>query len=303
MIYILSLNPSIDYHMDIDEIILGATNRSQSERMEIGGKGINVASVLNELERESTLIGFIGGDTGNFINRALDKLPFIQNKMIQTRHNTRINVKLKGKLETEINGTGKAVSETEIKQLESFTENIQASDTIIITGRIAEGMPKDWYIKLAKIVRKKDANLIVDIATKDLKEICKYKPLLIKPNISELEKIFELTIKTDEEIVEYAKKLIDQGAENCIVSLGSKGSMLINKEHIYHANVPKGNLVNSVGAGDSMVAGFTDAYLKHKDIKKAYRMAAASGSATAYTTHLAKKDDIDKLIKEIEIGA
>lgn len=303
MIYVLSLNPSIDYHMDVDDIILGETNRSKKETMKIGGKGINVSYVLDQLGTPSTLVGFLGGDTGSFIRRHLNDIPRVQNKMIEVDSQTRINVKLKGHVETEINGKGAPVNETAVLALESFFNDIKENDMVIITGRIADGMAKDWYQKLAQIVKDKKAQLVVDIATQELISLCAYNPVLIKPNIAELESIFEVSISNEKEIVHYAQKLIDLGAQNCIVSLGSKGSMLVNGTHIYKANVPKGKLVNSVGAGDSMVAGFVHEYLNSKDIKKAYQLAAASGSATAYSENLAEKETIEELKKEIEIGA
>ena len=302
MIYILSLNPSIDYHMQIDDLILGETNRSIKETMLIGGKGINVASLLNELETKSTLVGFIGGDTGNFIVRQLNTYPYITNAMIQTQENTRINVKLKGSVETEINGKGSPVSQKNIDDLELFFGDIKEDDLVVITGKVAEGMPEKWYTKLAHLVNKKKAELVVDIASQELLDICEAKPLLIKPNISELEQIFNQTIKTDEDIVLYARKLIDKGAKHCIVSLGSKGSMLITKDKVLKASVPKGKLVSSVGAGDSMVAGFIYQYKQNKNIKDAYRFASASGSATAYSEALGSKEKILTLLKEIEIG-
>ncbi|HZJ87445.1 MAG TPA: PfkB family carbohydrate kinase, partial [Erysipelothrix sp.] len=190
----------------------------------------------------------------------------------------------------------------EIDQLETSLQKITSEDVVIITGRIAEGMPKDWYVKLSQKISDKGARFVVDLDSKDLLKICEYGPLLIKPNIAELESIFDKKLEDEAIIIEHARKLIDVGAQNCIVSLGAKGSLLINKDNVYRTGVPQGTLVSSVGAGDSMVAGFVYEYLKKGDVKAAYKMAAACGSATAYSKHLAKKDMIEELSNQIEIG-
>ncbi len=301
MIYVLSLNPSIDYHMEVPVLEIGETNRSKQDKMQVGGKGINVATLLNNLQRESTLIGFVGGQTGLFINQELDAYPYIHNATLYTNQNTRINVKIKGQVETEINGSGQDILQVNLESLQRQIDKIDGDDIVVITGSLAKGMPLDWYTQLAAEVFKKGAVLVVDIATKELLDICQYNPLLVKPNIEELELIFEQEMDTEAKIIFYAKKLIEMGAQNCIVSLGNQGSFLVNKTAIYKGNIPNGKLINSVGAGDSMVAGFIDAFEKTKDVQESYRYAIAASSATAYTDHIAKKETIETLLPQIEV--
>lgn len=302
MIYVLSLNPSIDYHMEVDSLLLGETNRSHKEILQIGGKGINVATLLNNLNTHTVLLGFVGGEMGSFITHRLDKLEFIHNAMIQTEHNTRINVKVKGQTETEINGSGEPITNKELKLLYNKLTAIEKGQTIIMSGSLAKGMDANWYLELAKMMHEKEVEFVVDIATKSLLDICQYKPLLIKPNLHELEIIFETTIENVEDCIPFGQKLIALGAQNCIISLGDKGSYLITQDKVFKAGIPEGKLINSVGAGDSMVAGFVDAYIKDKDIKDVYQFAVAASSATAYSEHIADKDTIESLIDKVKIG-
>lgn len=302
MIYVLSLNPSIDYHMEVDTLLLGETNRSQKEILQIGGKGINVATLLNNLNTHSTLLGFVGGEMGSFITHRLDKLEYIDNALIQTKHNTRINVKIKGQKETEINGSGEAISHKESDALYNQLADIDKGEIVVMSGSLAKGMDSNWHVELAKMLHEKEVEFVVDIATKNLLDICAYQPLLIKPNLHELETIFETKIESIEACIPYGQKLIALGAKNCIISLGDQGSYLITQDHVFKAGIPEGELVNSVGAGDSMVAGFVDAYVKNKDIKEVYKLSVAASSATAYSEHIADKETIESLIDKVKIG-
>lgn len=301
MIYLVTLNPSIDYHMNLDQIELGHSNISQNEYVQIGGKGINVGILLNNLKTSSTLIGFIGGFTGAYITEELLVYEHISNSMTKTENITRINVKLKAQEETEINGVGKEVSIDELNEFEKFLDEIKEDDYVVVTGRIAKGLPHDYYIKLAEKVKAKNAELIIDIASKELLEMCQYEPLLIKPNLAELGIIFNTEIKDENAIINYANKLIELGAKNCIVSNGAKGSYLFTKDKMYKANAPEGILVNSVGAGDSMVGGFVNEYSKSQNIEEAYKMAVACGSATAFSKGIANEEMIKIVYEKVKV--
>ena len=302
MIYILSLNPSIDYHMLVEDFSFGKTNRSLEESMYVGGKGINVASVLSELGSESTLLGFVGGFTGKQINEHIAKITNIDNMMIETDVASRTNVKLKGKFETEINAKGELIKPLYIDKIEAQLNNLNKGDVLVITGSLANGMDPDWYTQVSKKMYEKGVYTVVDIASKELLDICQYRPLLVKPNINELESFFDVEIKDREDVLIYAHKLIDKGAHSVLVSRGGEGSILVTSDRDYETKIPQGTVINTVGSGDSMVAGFIYSYTLNRDIKKAYKMAAAAGSATAYSKHLGSKKLIYELYDKIVIG-
>ncbi len=300
MIYVLSLNPSLDYHLKVDSFKVGETNRSVKEFMQIGGKGINVSVLLNNLNTKTQLLGFVGGNIGNIINQKLNAYPYIQNNMISTEADSRINIKINSDMETEINARGNPITSEELLNLENQLQDIEAQDFLIITGSLAANMKTSWYLDVAK--KMQHCHLVFDIASKILLEICPYHPFLIKPNLKELEAIFEVNITNQESILYYGKKLVQLGAQNCIISMGNQGSYLITQDKVYQAQTPQGKLVNSVGAGDTMIGAFIYAYQKEKDIEKAYAFSVAASSATAYTEHIATQNDIEALINNVKIG-
>lgn len=300
MIYTCTLNPSVDYVMELANVEIGDLNRAKNTEIYPGGKGINVSRVLKRLGVSSTTLGFVGGFTGDFIIQSLKKEEISQD-FITVKEPTRINVKLKSGAETEINGEGSSITQNdEIRLLEKIAL-LNANDYLILAGSVPPNCSKSLFQKIATEVNKTGAKLIIDTSGEALKEVIKCKPFLIKPNQHELGELFQVEISSVKEAVIFGRKLIKEGPENVIVSLGEKGALLLTKEFTAFANVPKGQLKNSVGAGDSMVAGFTASFIQQKDILMAFRYGIAAGSATAFSSDLCDKESLEKLISEIHI--
>lgn len=295
MIYTLTFNPAIDYSLITNNLEFGVTNRSESEEICFGGKGINVSYVLSQLGVENTALGFVAGFTGEYLVSQLAKNQ-IKTDFIKLESGfTRINVKLKGKQETEINAQGPDISETALMQLFSKLEKLKAEDTLVLAGSVPKSMPSDIYEEILKRLEDKGIRFVVDATGDLLKATLKYKPFLIKPNNFELEEILGEQFKTEEEIICGAKKLKEMGACNVMVSLGEKGLLLISDDgNVYKQDAFKISLVNSVGAGDSTIAGFLAGY--EDGVKSALRLAAAAGAATAASNLLAQKEEIEKLM-------
>lgn len=296
MIYTVSLNPSLDYVLHVDDFKPGMTNRASAESITFGGKGINVSAVLKELGLESVALGFTAGFAGEILREKVEeigiKADFIH---IQTGM-TRINVKLKSKEETEINAMGPFIDNEAVHMLFKKLDSLSKGDILVLAGSIPSGMPDDIYSRIIERLDGREIMLAVDASEESLLSALKYKPFLIKPNIHELRDIFGTEIKTDEEIIFAAKKLRETGAQNVLVSLAEDGAILIDEyEQIHRISAAKGRVINSVGAGDSMVAGFLAGYLKRKDYGDALKLATAAGGATAFSDGLAKR----KLIKDI----
>lgn len=302
MIYVFALNPSIDYHMEVNDITFGETNRSTKESYVIGGKGVNVALVLEALGTQSTILGFEAGFTGQYIKDELSQHRLIQEHLIHTNGNSRINVKLKQVAETEINASGPLVPNDHINKLEMYRDKLTKDDVVVLNGSLAKGMDEDWYLHEAKKLSEQGIPFILDIATPKMIDICQYRPLLVKPNQDELEMIFETEIKGESELIHFAQKLIMYGAQHVLLSLGAKGSMLIVEDTIYQASNPEGKVLGTVGAGDSMIAGFLYEFTQGRGLETAYRTAVAAGSGTAYSMYLTDKAMVEKLRKEIIIN-
>lgn len=296
MIYTVTFNPSIDYLMWMDNLALGKTNRSLRETLFIGGKGINVSRVLNTLGVSTTAMGFLGGFTGKEIENFLKNQGIITEFIWLENRNSRINVKLKGKEETEINGVGPEIFEREIDLLISKLSSLKNGDTLVLAGGIPNSLPKNIYETILSTLKGKNIRLVVDAEGELLTNCLKFNPFLIKPNKDELSALFGKELKTDEEIVLCAKELQRKGAENVLVSLGKEGAILITKETVYKAKAKQGKTINSVGAGDSMVAGFLAGFSKTQSFSLALALGVASGSATAFCEDLAKKQDISALL-------
>lgn len=301
MIYIVSLNPSIDYHMEVDSLKIGETNRSHKERIQIGGKGINVSIILNNLKQESTLLGFLGGFTGHYIKDHLKGYDYVSDQILETPATTRINIKLKTTAETEVNAEGEQVPLELITELENQLKQVTPNDLVIMSGSLASGMEADWYLKMAKDLESRQIPYIVDIANSLVLDIAKHQPLLLKPNRDELEAIFNVSIDTDEELIQYGKKLIELGAQHVIVSLGGQGSLFLTKDDVYRAQNPQGKVIHTVGAGDSMIGGFTQAWVNHQSPVQCYQQAVAAGSGTAYSETLADSEIIHRLTQEVKV--
>lgn len=300
MIYTVTLNPSLDYVMHLDELSISGVNRSVKEEVYPGGKGINVSIVLNNLGIANKALGFIAGFTGNEIDRVMKRLGSNTDFITLDQGMSRINVKLEAEKETEVNGMGPKITPADLRDLFGKLEEIQDGDFLVLAGSIPSSVPNSIYQDIMKELAHKNINIVVD-ATKDLLlNVLKYKPFLIKPNHIELAEMFNVELKSDDDIVTYARKLQEMGAQNVLISMGADGSILITSEgEVVKISVPKGTVINTVGSGDSMVAGFIAGYLKTKDLKQALKFATATGSATAFSTWLATKDKIDDLLCQL----
>ena len=301
MIYTVTFNPAIDYIVRMnDKLLPGMTNRSDSEDCYFGGKGINVSTILKNLGLESTALGFTAGFTGKAIEESVIGKGIIAYFIQLDEGISRINVKIKGEAETEINAQGPKIPEDARKKLFDKVAALKDGDMIILAGSIPNSLPNDVYEKLIALVADKKVDVVVD-ATKDLlKNVLKYHPFLIKPNNHELGEMFGTVLKTDDEIEFYAKKLQELGARNVLISMAGDGAMLIAETgEKFRIGVPKGKVKNSVGAGDSMVAGFIAGYFKNKSYEEALKMGTAAGSATAFSDDLATGEAILELYKNL----
>lgn len=300
MIYTLTLNPSIDYIMPINQINLGATNYANNEYMLPGGKGINVSRVLSQLDVPNKALGFIAGHTGKFIEDWLEKEE-ANYEFIPVKGQTRINVKIKGDNETEINGNGPNITQENIQKLKQQISQLTEKDTLILSGSKNKGLPETFYNELIEICQKNQVSFVIDTNSKELLQALSAQPFLVKPNQAELGDLFNQKIQTKEEAIKYGKKLQEAGAQNVIVSLGGDGAIFIDEKQIFIGKSPKGKVLNTVGSGDSMIAGFMAGIEKGQTKEEAFKLAIQSGSATAFNEDLAKKEDILALDNQIEI--
>ena len=300
MIYTVTFSPAIDYVVDLPALEVGAINRSKGEHVLAGGKGINVSTVLANLGRPSVATGFLGGFTGRFIAEELEKRG-IRSAFIPVDGLTRINVKLRGKEETAINGQGPSIGAEQIEALMKLLEGLTPDDLLVISGTIPNSLPSNIYETILERIQGNGCQVIVDATEEILLKTLKYGPLLVKPNREELEEMFHVTIHNDEELIQNAEKLLDLGAANVIVSLGGDGALLVGKgiEPLL-LPAPKGKVVNTVGAGDSLVAGFIDEYLRSGIIAKAFVQGIATGSASAFSEGLATRAEVDALLIQME---
>ncbi|MBS5981283.1 1-phosphofructokinase [Clostridium butyricum] len=301
MINTITLNPSLDYVVKVDNFKADALNRINSEQIYAGGKGINVSIVLKNLGVDNTALGYVAGFTGDEILRQI-KDHNVDCDFVKLQSGmSRINVKLKSDGETEINGAGPDISEKDLKSLYEKINKLGKGDFLILSGSIPKSVPDDIYERIMKSLLDKQVEFIVD-ATKDLLlKVLKYRPFLIKPNHHELAEMFNVELKNDEDIIAYGKKLQEMGAKNVLISMAGDGAILLpeNGEPIKR-EVPKGILKNSVGAGDSMVAGFLCGYLKNKDLGEAFKMGIATGSASAFSEELATKEEVENLLLQMK---
>ena len=302
MIYTVTLNPSVDYLIKLDELKAGGVNRAKEEHLYPGGKGINVSLILNELGYDNKALGFVSGFTGAYIKDVLRCKGLKEDFISLESGFTRINVKVKCSNETEINGQGPMINQIALNQLYEKIDELGENDILVLAGSIPNTLDSNLYKNIMKRLEDKNVKIVVD-ATKDLlKNVLEHKPFLIKPNNHELEELFNVKLESIDEIIFYANKLKDMGAKNVLVSMGKDGALLISEHgEIFVSNVAKGEVKNSVGAGDSMVAGFIAGYLKTNSYEKALQLGAASGGATAFSNDLANKDHIYKLIDEIKV--
>lgn len=299
MIYTLTFNPSLDYILTVPNFTCGMVNRTTEEAVYPGGKGVNVSLVLNNLGVENTALGFLAGFTGDKLKELLEEKGIRTDFLPVAKGMTRINVKLHSGQETEINGQGPAIVREDIEKLYEKLDQLKEGDILVMAGSIPDVMPKTIYMDIMERLQKKRLKIVVD-ATKDLLvNVLQYRPFLIKPNHHELGEIFKTEIREKEDAVHYAKRLKEKGAENVLVSMAGDGAVLAAADgNVYQTKAPKGKAVNTVGAGDSMVAGFIAGFLEYGDYEKAFRMGVFTGSASAFSKELATKKEVDALMKE-----
>ena len=300
MIYTVTFNPSLDYIVSVNDFQLGLTNRTDSELILPGGKGINVSTILMNLGIDSTAFGFAAGFTGEEIIREVEAMGIRSDFIKIDSGISRINLKLKNIDGTEINGSGPEISEEKIEELLRKLDILGEGDILVLAGSIPASMPADMYSTIMERLQHKNVTFIVD-ATKDLLiNVLKYKPFLIKPNNHELGELFDVKLTTREEVIPYGKKLQKQGARNVLISMAGEGAVVVAEDgSVYEAPAPKGTSVNAVGAGDSMVAGFTAGWIEKKDYRHAFYMGVSAGSASAFSEYLATKEEIMDLYEKV----
>lgn len=300
MICTVTFNPSLDYIVSVEDFKLGLTNRTSSELMLPGGKGINVSTVLMNLGIENTALGFMAGFVGDEIVRKLREMGVKSDFIKIPEGVSRINLKLKSIDGTEINGMGPKISSDKVQELMEKLDTLKEGDVLFLAGSIPSSMPDDMYEKIMARLDGKGVMIVVD-ATRDLlMNVLEYRPFLIKPNNHELGEIFEVTLKTREDVIPYGRKLQEKGARNVLISMAGEGAVLIAENgEVYSSPAPKGTLVNGVGAGDSMVAGFMTGWMEKQDYEHAFRMGVATGSASAFSEYLATRPEVEEVYKQL----
>lgn len=298
MIYTVTFNPSLDYIVNVPGFTCGRVNRTREEKIFPGGKGINVSMVLKNLGYENTALGFYAGFTGNELKRLVEEKGICADFIPVAEGMSRINVKIRGDEESEINGQGPAILNDDIEKLYEKLEKLRDGDILVMAGSIPDVMPQTIYMDIMKYLADRNLKIVVD-ATKDLLvNVLQYHPFLIKPNNHELGEIFGVTFKERSEVIPYAKKLQKMGAKNVLISMAGDGAVLVAEDgNVYESEAPKGKVVNSVGAGDSMVAGFLAGYLQSGSYQDAFHMGVCTGSASAFSEELATKAEVEQLLK------
>ena len=302
VIYTVTFNPSLDYIVSVKDFRPGMTNRTSSELMLAGGKGINVSIVLGNLGIKSTALGFIAGFTGDEIARRLHN-GGINSEFIKINDGiSRINIKLKSIDGTEINGQGPHIDSSHIEQLMNRLRRLESGDVLVLAGSIPAGISDNIYKDIMDMLKDKGVQIVVDATSRLLTNVLEYNPFFIKPNQHELGDIFNVTLNTQEEVIPYALELKKMGAVNVCVSMGGKGAILVADDgNVYKAKAPDGILKNSVGAGDSLVAGFLSGWIEKKDYEYAFRKGVATGSASAFSERLATNGEVNDLIGKVTI--
>lgn len=298
MIYTMTFNPALDYIVTVDDFCLGQVNRSTEEVIFSGGKGLNVSMVLNNLGVPNVALGFIAGFTGEEIERGMRtkgcKMDFVRLK----EGFSRINLKLRSDVETEINGGGPAIDDDALSEMVSKLDGLQEGDVLVISGSIPDGLPHNIYERIMARLQPKNIDIVVDAGKGLLLNAMMYQPFLVKPNQQELSEIFRTPLHTKDEVAEHALQLQEMGGRNILVSMAGNGAVLLTEDgHIFSSRPPEGKVVNSVGAGDSMIAGFLAGWTASGDMQHAFRMGLATGSASAFSMELATKEAVDKLMQ------
>lgn len=300
MIYTVTFNPALDYVVQVNHFTPGMVNRTVKETIYYGGKGINVSAVLANLGYESTALGFVAGFTGEEIERGVRKLGFASDFIRVQKGMSRINVKLKSDLESEINGMGPEITPEDVNILLNKLEQLQEGDVLVLSGSIPASIDDTIYEQIMAMLDGRGIRIVVDAEKNLLLNVLRYHPFLIKPNNFELGEMFGAELRSDEDVVFYAKKLQEMGAENVLISMAGDGAILVTKQQeVYRLGVAQGTVRNSVGAGDSMVAGFLAGYLENGDFAHALKMGTAAGGATAFSDGLGEKELILKLYETL----
>lgn len=300
MIYTVTFNPSLDYIVSVDGFTLGRVNRTTKELVYPGGKGVNVSLVLKNLGMENTALGFIAGFTGTEIERGLKEWGCLTDFIKIPEGMSRINMKLRSREESEINGQGPRISEDALEELYRKLDAMEPGDVLVLAGSIPNSMPDSSYEQILARVQDKKIRSVVDATGDLLVNVLKYHPFLIKPNNHELEEIFHVPMDSKETIVAHAKKMQEMGAENVLISMAGDGAILVAADgSVWQSPAPKGNVVNSVGAGDSMVAGFITGYLKSQSYEEAFHMGICTGSASAFSERLATQEEVDGILGQM----
>lgn len=300
MIYTVTFNPSLDYIISVHDFQLGKTNRTRTEQILPGGKGINVSTVLSNLGIDNTALGFIAGFTGDEIVRRIEKLGIRHNFITVPNGDSRINIKMKDFDGTEINGSGPVIDAGSLKKLLLKLDILQEGDFLVLAGSIPESMPDTVYRDILSRLHKKGIHFVVDATKNLLLNVLEYHPFLIKPNNHELGEIFQTELRTYEDVILYAKKLQEKGARNVLVSMAGEGAAFVSENgDTFKLPAPQGTLINAVGAGDSMVAGFLAGWIQSQDYAHAFRTSVAAGSASAFSEMLADREGIDLLYDQL----
>ena len=300
MIYTVTLNPSIDYIVRLDQVQVGSVNRMDSDDKFAGGKGINVSRVLKRLDIPNTATGFIGGFTGKFITDTLEN-EAIATKFVQVSEDTRINVKIKADAETEINGTGPTVSPEQLAALKDILSGLSEKDTVVFAGSSNKNLGNVVYKELINLTRQTGAQVVCDFEGQTLIDSLEFQPLLVKPNNHELGDIFGVKLEKLDEIEKYAREILAKGAQHVIISMAGDGALLVTKDGAYFAKPIKGIVKNSVGAGDSMVAGFTGEFVRSGNAVEAFKWGVACGTATTFSDDLATAEFIKETYEKVEV--
>ena len=301
MIYTVTFNPSIDYIVRLEQFTAGEINRVNYEQILPGGKGINVSIVLKNLGHESTALGFLAGFTGVAMQQMLHSFGVTDDFVRLNDGFSRINVKIKAESETEINGQGPVITEEAQRALFAKLDRLTSGDTLVLAGSIPNTLPDDIYERIMEHLEGRGIRIVVDATKNLLRRVLKYRPFLIKPNNHELGEMFGVELKTDDDIIFHAKKLQEEGATNVLISMAGDGAILLTAEGVfYRSAAPKGTLVNSVGAGDSMVAGFLAGFMESDgSYERSFYMGVATGSASAFSPNLATREEALALLKTI----
>ena len=302
MIYSVTLNPSIDFIVRVKDFQLGETNRAYEDNFFAGGKGIMVSKLLKNVKTDCINLGFLGGFTGAFIEQNLKKLNILSD-FVNVNENTRVNVKLKTKTETEINCQGPKISDSEKEEFLDKIRKIKNDDFVILSGSVPSNLGNDFYITIIEILNKNGVKFTLDSSGETFSKSLKYKPFLIKPNKDELKEYARIEFKNNQEIVNYVRENLVDKAEHVIISLGGEGALYIDKNFslfAYPLRV-KENVVNTVGAGDSVVAGFVNYMLKHNDVERAFRFAVACGTATSFSEDIGELNFIEEIYNKLVI--